>query len=331
MSDPRKILVIQTASIGDVILATPLVESLSQSYPGSKIDFLLKKGNESLLTGHPLIGKLLIWDKAKAKTANLARLVKQVRKERYDIVVNAQRFLSTGIITAISGARIRAGFDKNPLAFRFTNKARHIIGKKNVHEVDRNLTLISCFASKLVRKVKLYPSETDFEKVEPYKKGRYLCMAPASLWFTKQFPEEKWVDLINGVDKADAIYLLGSPADQGLCERIIAGSKKKGVVNLAGRLSFLESAALMKDAAMNFVNDSAPMHLASAVNAPVTAIFCSTVTEFGFGPLSDDSVVVETREELPCRPCGLHGHSECPEKHFKCALTIDNKELLKRS
>lgn len=330
MSDPRKILIIQTASIGDVILATPLVESLSQCYPGSKIDFLLKKGNESLLYGHPLIGKLLIWDKTKAKTANLVRLVKQVRIERYDIVVNAQRFLSTGIITVFSGARIKSGFAKNPLAFFFTHKARHIIGKKGVHEVDRNLALLSGIASQLVRKVSLYPSDPDYKTVEPYKNGRYLCIAPASLWYTKQFPEEKWVELIKGADKADALYLLGSPADHALCERIIAGSTRQNIENLAGKLSFLESAALMKDAAMNFVNDSAPMHLASAVNAPVTAIFCSTVTDFGFGPLSEDSAVVETREELRCRPCGLHGHDKCPEKHFKCALTIDNKELLKR-
>jgi len=101
-------------------------------------------------------------------------------------------------------------------------------------------------------------------------------------------------------------------------------------VNLAGKLSFLESAALMKDAKMNFTNDSAPMHLASAVNAPVTAIFCSTVAAFGFGPLSDDSFVVETKEQLDCRPCGLHGFSKCPEKHFKCALTINSDQLTLR-
>jgi heptosyltransferase-2 len=86
----------------------------------------------------------------------------------------------------------------------------------------------------------------------------------------------------------------------------------------------------MKDAKMNFVNDSAPLHFASSVNAPVTAIFCSTVTDFGFGPLSDDSAVVETALNLTCRPCGLHGYRECPEKHFKCAVTIDNSNLLNR-
>jgi len=99
-------------------------------------------------------------------------------------------------------------------------------------------------------------------------------------------------------------------------------------MNLAGKLSFLESAALMKDAAMNFVNDSAPLHLCSAVNAPVSAIFCSTVPAFGFGPRSEKSTIVETKIKLDCRPCGLHGFQKCPEGHFKCALTIDKSELL---
>jgi heptosyltransferase-2 len=79
----------------------------------------------------------------------------------------------------------------------------------------------------------------------------------------------------------------------------------------------------MKNAQMNYVNDSAPMHLASAVNAPVTAIFCSTIPAFGFTPLSDHSRVIETSEVLPCRPCGLHGYAKCPKGHFKCAETIE--------
>ena len=75
---------------------------------------------------------------------------------------------------------------------------------------------------------------------------------------------------------------------------------------------------------MTFTNDSAPMHFASAVNAPVTAIYCSTLPSFGFGPLSDDAHTVETDEKLPCRPCGLHGKKECPQQHFKCSdINVD--------
>jgi heptosyltransferase-2 len=78
----------------------------------------------------------------------------------------------------------------------------------------------------------------------------------------------------------------------------------------------------MKNADMNYVNDSAPMHLASAMNAKTTAIFCSTVPEFGFGPLADGARIVEITEKLDCRPCGLHGFKECPKGHFNCGNQI---------
>jgi heptosyltransferase-2 len=97
---------------------------------------------------------------------------------------------------------------------------------------------------------------------------------------------------------------------------------------LAGKLTFLQSAALMKSAEMNYVNDSAPMHFASAMNAPVTAVYCSTVPAFGFGPLSDIRFIVQHEAPLYCRPCGLHGFRQCPEKHFRCAKEIRDGQLL---
>jgi heptosyltransferase-2 len=100
------------------------------------------------------------------------------------------------------------------------------------------------------------------------------------------------------------------------------------VTNLAGKLSLLASAALMQKAIMNYVNDSAPMHLASALNAPTCAIYCSTVPAFGFGPLAEKSYVVEINYPLHCRPCGLHGYRACPERHFKCAYDIEVNPLV---
>ncbi|HMT28996.1 MAG TPA: glycosyltransferase family 9 protein, partial [Bacteroidia bacterium] len=107
-----------------------------------------------------------------------------------------------------------------------------------------------------------------------------------------------------------------------LCQRIIEASGNSNAVKLAGKLSLLQTAALMKDAAMNYVNDSGPLHIASAMNAPVTAFFCSTIPGFGFGPLSDHSLIIETTLKLECKPCGLHGKKSCPQGHFKCGLTI---------
>jgi heptosyltransferase-2 len=163
-----------------------------------------------------------------------------------------------------------------------------------------------------------------------FKTAKYITVSPASLWFTKQYPEEKWIEFIKDIDEDIRVYFLGSENDSELCNSIINKSGHSNSMNLAGKLSFLESTALMRDAVMNFMNDSAPLHLASAVNAKITAIFCSTVPSFGFGPMSEDSIIVQTKEKLKCKPCGLHGLKDCPEDHFKCAMTIDKNELLKR-
>jgi heptosyltransferase-2 len=153
----------------------------------------------------------------------------------------------------------------------------------------------------------------------------YRCIAPASVWATKQVPAEQWQLLITALlhkHGNDNIYLLGGPGDFELCEQLIKSSNRNPrIINLAGKLSFMQTAALMKTAQMNYVNDSAPLHIASAMNASVTAFFCSTVPEFGFGPLSDNKFIAEVTG-LPCRPCGLHGHSSCPKKHFRCALDL---------
>jgi heptosyltransferase-2 len=189
------------------------------------------------------------------------------------------------------------------------------------HEVERYNQLIEDFTDKKVFRPKLYPSPEDFKKVEPLSSGKYVCMAPASVWFTKQLPFEKWVELCNKTNSDIKIYLLGGPEDKQLCEKIRNTSSNKNIEVLAGELSLLQSCALMKNAQMNYVNDSAPMHLASSVNAPVTVFYCSTIPELGFGPLSDDSTILQVKD-LKCRPCGIHGYKECPLGHFHCGKDI---------
>ena len=326
-----KILIIQTASIGDVILATPIIEKLHDFFPDSLIDFLLKKGNESLFAHHPKLNKVIVLDKKTKKIQNLFKVFELIRNTKYDYIINIQRFASSGLITAFSGAKQTIGFKKNPFSIFFNKRIKHIIDPKTgIHEVERNLKLIEGFTNNDKYPVKLYPSKKDFAKMSQYKTNSYICISPASLWFTKQYPTEKWIEFVKEIPSNQNVYFLGSKADFNLCEKIIKDSNLENTLNFAGRLSLLESAALMKDAHMNFVNDSAPMHLASSMNAAITAIFCSTIPEFGFGPLSDNSAVIEIDHKLNCRPCGLHGHKQCPKNHFKCGYEIKKEQLLMR-
>jgi heptosyltransferase-2 len=329
----EKFLVIQTSFIGDVVLATAVLEKLHAFFPGAQIDFLLRRGNEGLLRDHPFLHRVLVWDKKNHKHRNLFRLARRVRRERYDHIINLHRFGSSGMLTFLSGATSKVGFDKNPFSFTYTRKIAHTISEpyspQPVHETERNQLLIADITDTQTAKPRLYPTTSDLAHVKQWQKKPYICIAPSSVWFTKQFPAEKWISLIAALPEQYTIYLLGASADQLLAEKIISAASSERVQGLCGKLDFLQSAALMKGAVMNYVNDSAPMHFCSAVDAPVTAVYCSTVPGFGFGPLSTNSNVVEIAERLYCRPCGLHGHKACPEGHFRCALDITNEQLLK--
>ncbi len=325
-----KFLVIQTAFIGDAVLATGILEKLHACFPEAEIDYLVRKGNEGLLKGHPFLHETLVWNKQEGKLKNLFRMLSLIRKRRYDKVINVQRFAATGILTALSGAKETIGFDKNPLSFLFSRKVKHVISTSEhpLHEIERNNALIAHFTDDTIFRPKLYPSAADNAMVAAYQQQPYICIAPASVWFTKQYPAEKWIDFIKKVPGQYTIYLIGAPSDKAMCSEIITRSGREGIVNVCGQLGFLASAALMKGAAMNYVNDSAPMHFASSVNAPTVAVYCSTLPSFGFGPLSDTKYIVEVEENLDCRPCGLHGKKACPLGHFHCALHIRDEQLL---
>ncbi len=327
----RQFLVIQTAFLGDAVLATALLEKLHAFFPDAAIDLVVRQGNETLFTDHPFLRRVHVWKKRAGKTRALFRLIGQLRTTRYDHIINCQRFLSTGLMTVLSRGKEKIGYDKNPLSFLFTRTGKHVIGDGR-HEVDRLNALIAHLTDNERPLPRLYP--TDDARLQVARtigtapSVPYVCIAPASVWYTKQWPAHKWVELVRSLPAEQVVYLIGAPGDRPLCERI-ASEAGRGIT-LAGKLSLLGTAALMEGAVMNYVNDSAPLHIASAMNAPVTALFCSTVPAFGFGPLRANGHVVEYAAPLDCRPCGLHGHKACPKGHFTCAEGIGVDQLATR-
>ncbi len=328
-----KIIFIQTAFLGDCILSTGLIEKWNAYYPNDQIDVLIRKGNEGVFENNPHVHRIFIWDKKKSKYKQLFNLIGHLRKAKYDMLFNLQRFASTGLLTACSGARIKTGFDKNPLSFLFDRRIIHQIGgPSKIHEVERNHLLIKEFTDSEAGLPRIYASNEHSLVSQIGEYGTYITIAPASVWFTKQYPFQKWVSFLTKIDPKYTVVLLGSKQDHQLCEQIKFAAKevhaKLQISNLCGTLNIVESARVMKQAVMNYVNDSAPMHIASAVNAAVCAIYCSTIPDFGFGPLSEHSFIVQYKGSLDCRPCGLHGKKACPEHHFKCAGMIEDQQLL---
>ncbi len=326
------ILIIQTAFIGDTILASHFARAVKEQYPNSSIHFFLRKGNESVIQGLTSVDKVWVWEKQGGKTRNLMNLIGEMRKYDYHAVFNLHRHFNSGLVTMMMKSPHKIGFTQNPLSLFYTKKIKHQIPHHNGahlwHEVQRNLQLLKILKPDLEisndpkkYKPELPIQQKNFDKVSEYTNvENYFVMAPASVWFTKAWSEHKYHELTERLATMGVVYLIGAPTDFDLCERI-----RKNIphtVNLCGKLNLLDSAALMKTASRVFVNDSAPLHLASAVNAKTTAIFCSTVKDFGYFTLADDSVVIETPEKLDCRPCGLHGHKACPQMHFNCSEKI---------
>lgn len=323
----RKVLVIQTAFIGDAILGTAVLEKLHSDEPNARIDYLVRDGNQSLFVEHPFLNEVLVWNKKESKYTELIRVLKEIRGRKYDVVYNIQRYAASGFLTAFSGAKEKVGYQNNPLSFMFSKSVKHRfgIGFETVHEVDRVLDLLTEKTERI--NPKIYPSATDFNEVKIQSEGAYVTIAPASVWFTKQLPTDKWIELIDRIPDQIQVYLTGATSDRELANSIMSRISRDAI-DLTGKLQLLQTAALMKNALMNYANDSAPVHLASAVNAPICEVFCSTVPEFGFTPLATQSLIIESKEKLDCRPCGMHGKPECPKGHFRCATAIDVSELL---
>ena len=334
----KKILIIQTAFIGDVILATSLIEEVRSQFPKAKIDFLLRQGNESIIETNPNINKVLIWNKNKNKLKSLFHIIRLVRQNKYDTVLNIQRFFNSGLITILSGAQTKIGFDKNPLSLFFTYKVKHQIPHihnqyNNLHEVQRNQLLLEPLLNSFqLKAASQLPLKIEFSKADEIKIQElelpqdYIVIAPTSVWFTKQFSLGQWEEFVKIASINYPIYIIGAPDDESKVQSLLRVSKN--IHNLCGKLSLRQSALLMQKAKRVFVNDSAPLHLASAVNAKTTAIFCSTIPAYGYGPISENSLIIEHEGNLRCRPCGLHGKKQCPEGHFKCSKLIRIEQLV---
>lgn len=337
--DPKKILIIQTAFLGDVVLVTSLIEEVKKYYPKAELHVLVREGAENLLSHNPHIARVLTWTKKQKKVLNLFKTLQIIRMEKFDIIINVQRFFSSGLLTTLANAKVTVGFASNPWSTFFSHKVAHSVPMfyegKTLHEVQRNFLLLKALKPELELPMaksirpKLYFDDRHQTELSKEKKNT-IVIAPTSVWFTKQWPTEKWIELLQLIPESYSIFLVGSAADFTSCQQILARSKRSNISNTCGKLSLNQTALLMKTAKRVFCNDSSPQHLASAVNAPQTVVFCSTAPEFGFGPLSDDSVVMQTLN-LTCRPCGIHGHASCPESHYDCAYKIESQEVFKTS
>jgi len=328
----KRILIIQTAFIGDVILSTPLIKVLRETFPDAFISFLLIPETENVLENNPLLDEVLVYDKRKKKgLGNFLQMVTRVKQGKFDLAVIPHRSMRSAILSYLSGIPERVGFDKASGSFLFTRKVAY---EANLHEVERNLSLLSDFAPRPKHtSPELFPSSEDLSHARKLLSDsgisegeRMVGIAPGSVWATKRWLPERFAEVADLLLKQAGVkvVLLGSREDRALCERIADLMAGRPAI-VAGRTSVLQSAAIVSLCRVLLSNDSAPVHMSSAMKIPVVAVFGSTIPEFGFAPYGVDQVIVQ--KELGCRPCGIPGKRKCPEKHLRCMQDIGTKEV----
>ncbi len=336
----NKTLIIRLSSIGDVILASPLIRVLRKNFPTAQIDFLVKSAYAALVRYNPYLTNIIELDPA-GGLRHLRALRGRIRRERYDLVLDIQgNFRSVYLRRAVA---------PHLLTVRKRRLARFVLinFKWNVYRSAPPVSI------RYLEALLPYGIKDDSEGVEIFvpqeisdrvqghlsKAGQHsagptIGICPGARHENKAWPPDRFAELALSLMKEEqaTVLLFGGKEEWARCkvveERIqkecVAGAT---ILNLAGGFSILETAAAMDQCDVVVANDSGLLHLAAARKRKVVAIFGPTVREFGFFPYGTESVVIE-REGLYCRPCTHLGRRDCPEGHFRCMREISVQEVL---
>lgn len=318
-------LVVQTSFLGDMVLTTPLIAHLARRGP---VDVVCTPAAAPLIANDPHVRRVIAYDKRGADkgVAGFFRLASSLRAAGYESAYHAQGSPRSGALTMIAGIRDRVGFATSAGRRFYTTRIPPI---ENVHHAARLLSLgtrdpLRAPSAAEIRP-RLYPGDAERAAVDVLLAGaeseRLIVFAPGSVWATKRWPY--YAELAKRLRDEGRMVVVGGPDDRGLAHAIVEATDGSAI-DATGRLSLLASAELIGRAALLVTNDSAPQHLASAMNTPTLTLFGPTVPEFGFGPLAERAETAGVTA-LACRPCDKHGPRACPLGHWRCMrdLTID--------
>jgi heptosyltransferase-2 len=319
-------LVIQTAFLGDVVLTTPLLEALAARH--GPVDVVTTPAAAPLIETHPAVRRVIPYDK-KGRDRGLGglyRLARALRAERYECAYLPHRSLRTALAAWLARIPQRVGFDDGWRSLYTDVRGR----PKQGHEIDRVLALAGVAMHRA--RPTLHVTLADRAATEGFLREhgireRFVALAPGSIWGSKRWPYYR--ELAERLAGRVEILLVGGPEDAGLAAEITAAVARSGgrAVSGCGRLTVRQAAEAIRRAAVLVTNDSAPLHLAQAVDTPTVAIFGSTVPSFGFGPRGPRDQVVEV-DGLPCRPCSAHGPPSCPLRHHLCMKSLSVQDVL---
>lgn len=336
----RKIAVWNTAFLGDAVLTLPLIRALKAAYPQAAIHFFVRKGYGDLFSAHPDLAQTHEVDKngALRKFTAWRRFGRECAAMKFDLWISAHKSFRSAYLARAAGAPLRIGYAE-PRYNRFLYT--HTVPRRfnDLHEIERILQLLKPLGIKPPKKPWPVLALPDFARKaaddfwETLPPGPVLGIHPGSVWPTKRWPTEYFADIaVRALWLERTVLLFAGPGEEETARDVmvnVASILGEGeavmppgakIINLAGELPLAELAAYFQRLSCLVCNDSGPMHLAWTQGVPVTALFGPTVRALGFAPRGEDSHVAEI--DLPCRPCGLHGHKECPLKHHNCMVLV---------
>jgi heptosyltransferase I len=342
VGDPRSILVVKLSAIGDVIQTLPMVEALKNRYPRACIDWLVEEESSDLLIGHPALNRVIVsrrksWVKGLFRKGELRKTLREIgrflgelRGRKYDVVIDNHGILKSGLLVLLSRGDRKVGFQRSAgIAdegnYLFTNERYKPLSIER-HARERYLDLISQMGVAAGKADPEYPVSGDFSRrMEQLlrEKGFFtrplVVIHPVAKWETKQWPRENFSRLISALTKEKAsVVITGSPQDAEPVKEILRRVEDPAaVLNLAGKTSLRELAAVFSLADLVLTPDTGPMHLAAAVKAPLIALFGPTAP-WRTGPGGEKSLVI--RKDLACSPCFK---KQCSTRECMDSITVE--------
>ncbi|MCU0468864.1 MAG: glycosyltransferase family 9 protein [Arcicella sp.] len=304
-----KFLILRFSSIGDIVLTTPVIRCLKQQYLEAEVHYVTKKSYQSLLENNPNIDKVFVLDNS------LNDLIRQLKSERYDYIIDLHNNLRTTILKLRLGVK-SFSFDK--LNFQ---KWILVKFKKNimpdVHIVDRYMKTVESLGVRNDNKgLDYFIPEKDEMPLdwlpENFRNG-YAVYAIGGQHETKKLPLAKMIELCKTISQP--LVLVGGKEDSVISEQLSVISTN--IFDTCGKCNLNQSASLIKNANIVYTHDTGMMHVAAALKKKVISIWGNTVPAFGMYPYQTDFEVIENNN-LQCRPCSKIGYNKCPAGHFKC-------------
>jgi len=329
----EKILVIQTAFLGDAVLTLPMIRKLKERNAGASIDVLCIPASEEIFRLSSYINEIIVIDKKGGHKSffSFLKFTRQIRARKYDRIYSPHRSFRTSLLVLQSGVKETYGFSNSSLFHVYKYLIEYIPGH---HEVQRNLDLIGYDYSGKGWKVLpgiMIPENADKAAKDFIKNNninaKFAAIAPGSIWNTKKYPLEYYEQVIQYLISKDyKIVIIGGKEEENIGKQLEA--KFNGnTISSAGHLSITESIALLKYSEILISNDSAPTHMGVCADIPVLTLYCSTVPDFGFYPYNNRSRWL-SYADLTCKPCGIHGYEACPLKHFQCGFKLKAESVI---